>query len=151
LGTPSALPHPNWSQEEILADVRGPLHPLAIQGIQAFNRGDYFAAHEDLEIAWREEAGPLREVYRGILQIGLAYYHIIRGNFPGAVKMFQRSKPWLAPFPAYYRGINIFRLRTEAAQAETELLSLGPEKIKTFNRVLMKPVAVEESPIEDGH
>lgn len=119
--------------------------------MQAFNRGDYFAAHEDLETAWRDETGPLREVYRGILQIGLAYYHILHGNFPGAVKMFQRCKPWLAPFPDFYCGINISRLRLEATSAETELLNLGPEKIKAFNPALMKPVVFENSQIEDGH
>jgi predicted metal-dependent hydrolase len=147
----SDLPHPNWSQAEILAANRGPLHPLAIQGIHAFNRGDFFAAHEYLEIAWREEAGPLREVYRGILQVGLAYYHILRGNYPGAVKMFQRSKPWLAPFPACYRGIDVSRLRIDSSLVETELLQLGPEKFKALNPALMKPVVLQNLPFEDDH
>lgn len=146
LETPSNLPGPNWSQDEILATNHGPLHPFAIQGIQAFNRGQYFEAHEDLEIAWREEIGPVREVYRGILQVGLAYYHILRGNYLGAVKMFRRCKPWLAPFPERFRGIEIARLLNEASEAEAELLLLGAEKLSAFNRALMTPVIFQSPP-----
>jgi uncharacterized protein len=140
LENPPDLPAPKWSQNEILAGNSGLLHPLAIEGINAFNRRDYFEAHEDLEIAWREETQPIREVYRGILQVGLAYYHILHANYRGAVKMFQRSKPWLAPFPVSYRGIDIARLRNDASRAETELLLLGPNKISAFNPALMLPI-----------
>lgn len=136
----SPLPGPHWTQEEILADAVGRIHPDAQKGIEAFNRGDYFQAHEDLETAWRDETSPVRDVYRGILQIGLAYYHILRGNYRGAVKMLRRQKPWLAPFPDQYRGIDLASLKQDAQRAENELLVVGETHISAFNRSLMKPV-----------
>ncbi len=36
------------------------------QGIELINRQEYFAAHELLEIAWREEPAPIRHVISGI-------------------------------------------------------------------------------------
>ena len=53
---------------------------LLLEGIAQFNRGDYWECHETLEALWRREARPLRDLYQGILQVGVACYHIRRGN-----------------------------------------------------------------------
>ena len=140
MDTQENLPGPSWTEAEILAGKEGSLHPDAVKGIEAYNKGDYFLAHEELETAWRDERGPVRDVYRGILQVGLAYYHIQRGNYNGAVKMFRRCKPWLAPFPDNYRGIYVNQLRLDMQKAETELLLLGPERMQFFSPALMTRV-----------
>jgi uncharacterized protein len=74
----------NPSPEEITTGCMGALPPLALRGLELFNQGEYFEAHEALELAWREETGPVRELYRGILQIGwpIIIYcaRIIRGR-----------------------------------------------------------------------
>jgi len=129
-----------WSDRHIEQTCQGALHPLAIRGIALFNARDYFGAHEALETAWREEPGAVRDVYRGILQVGLAYYHIQRLNYRGAVKMFQRCRQWLAPFPDTCRGIDLGQLRSDFLRAEEELLRLGPEKLAYFNHDLLKPL-----------
>ena len=113
---------------------------MAVKGIQFFNRELFFEAHEELELAWREEKGAIRDVYRGILQVGLGYYHILRGNYPGAVKMFLRCRSWLAPYPSNCRGIDLERLRQDYQRAEAELLRLGPQRIAEFNRAYIRPV-----------
>jgi len=38
------------------------------------------------EMAWRQETGPIRELYRGILQVSVAYYHLLHKNYAGARK-----------------------------------------------------------------
>lgn len=133
-------PGPAWSLDEIEASNQGGLHPFALKGFEAFNARDYFQAHEDLETAWRAETGPARDVYRGILQVGLGYYHILRGNYRGAVKMFARCRPWLAPFPDSYLGIDLHRLREDYRRAESELLLLGPVRLHAFDRTLLRPL-----------
>ena len=138
----SADGNPAWTAEEARLACTGELHPLAVKGIEFYNAGDYFMAHEELEIAWREERGPVRDVYRGILQVGLGYYHILRLNYRGAVKMFQRCRQWLDPFPSSCRGVDLDQLRTDYLRAESELLRLGPERLAHFDRSLMKPIAV---------
>ena len=54
-----------------ITDCQGPLHPQAVYGMELFNQGRYFEAHEALEAAWRDESGPVRDLYRGILQVHL--------------------------------------------------------------------------------
>ncbi len=126
--------------EEIRCACEGEIPPLVINGLELFNQGEYFEAHEVLEAAWRAEEGPVRELYRGILQISVAYYHLLRGNYTGASKMFFRSRNWLRPFPDRCRGIDLARFRQDYAQVEEQLRRLGPEHIRHFDRSLLKPI-----------
>lgn len=126
--------------QEIEACCQGVLPPLARSGLELFNAGEYFEAHEALELAWREEQGPVRELYRGILQIAVAYYHILRGNYPGALKMFVKSRTWLAPFPDQCRGVDLLRFRQDYRRVEALLLAAGPLGLEQIDRSLMKPI-----------
>ncbi len=131
------------SPQEIDCACRGKLPPLVCTGLELFNAGEYFDAHEALELAWRAEVGPVRELYRGILQIAVAYYHLLRGNYPGAVKMFLRSRTWLAPFPDYCCGVNLARFRADYSRVEAALLRAGPDGLSNFDSSLLKPVQYE--------
>jgi len=97
------------------------LPQLARRGIEHFNRGEYFAAHEWLELAWREEPRPIRELYRGILQVGVAYYHFQRGNLRGAIRLLERAEGWLRQFPADCQGVDVAGLRRTATDVLRQL------------------------------
>lgn len=133
-----------YAQRAAHADIRDwcekPLPAIAIKGLEEFNRGEYFTAHELLETAWVEEKHPGREMYRAILQIAVAYHHVLRLNFYGAVKMFLRVRQWINPLPEYCRGVDINKLRVDSELVYSELRRLGPEKIREFDISLLKPV-----------
>jgi predicted metal-dependent hydrolase len=124
-------------------DCSAPLHPQAAEGLRLFNAGEYFEAHEALEIAWNEEKGKVRDLYRGILQIAVVYLHITRGNYNGAVKVYGRSQKWMKDWPARCRGIQVEELRRNAKVVIEEVLRLGPGRIGEFDRSLLKPVRWE--------
>ena len=126
--------------EAIKMACQTPLSALGIKGIELFNRGEFFEAHEELESAWNKDSSPGRELYRAILQVAVAYLQIERGNFPGAVKMFQRLRQWIDPLPEECRGVDVARLREQARQAHQALLVLGPQRINQFDRQLFRPV-----------
>lgn len=112
----------------------------AIRGLEEFNRGEYFEAHESLEEAWMGDPTPGRELYRAILQVAVAYFQIKRGNYKGAAKMFLRLRQWIEPLPDECRGVDIAQLRYSAANVHQALLALGPERIGEFDESLLKPV-----------
>ena len=120
-----------------------PLSPLALKGIEAFNRGDYYLAHEELELAWKADEGPGRELYRAILQIAVAYYQIERGNYRGALKMFLRVRQWLSPLPDSCRGVNLGQLKQDANLVHQALVALGPEQVGEVERGLFRPVSFD--------
>jgi predicted metal-dependent hydrolase len=120
------------------------LSELAMRGLSAFNQGDYFEAHEHLEDAWNEEEGPTQELYRGILQVAVAYLQIQRGNFVGAVKMFLRARQWLEPLPEWCRGVNVGLLRVDAEAARLAVMELGPLRLNEFDPSVFRPVEFED-------
>ncbi len=122
------------------AAAEGALSALARQGIALFNRAEYFEAHEALEHAWNDESGPGRELYRGLLQIAVAYLQITRGNYNGAIKIFLRSRQWLDPLPDQCRGVNVAALRHDAAAVRAALETLGPERVGEFDLSLLRPI-----------
>ncbi len=120
-----------------------PLPPLAQAGIELFNQRQYYQCHDALEEAWRQEKSPGRDLYRGILQIGVACYQILRGNYRGAVKMLLRARQWLEPLPDQCQGVNITRLRANAAEIYDSLTALGPNHIEEFDPNLIQPIEYE--------
>lgn len=129
---------------DLSADCKAPLHPHAAEGLRLFNAGKYFEAHEALETAWREEKGKIRDLYRGVLQIGVVYLHITRGNYDGAVKVYIRSQRWLKGWADVCRGIQVGELRRNAERVFEEVKRLGKERIGEFDLARLKPIGWDE-------
>lgn len=124
-------------------DCEGFLPLKAVEGLELFNRGHYWEAHEALEAAWRAETGPVRELYRGVLQAGVVYLHITRQNYAGAMKVYHRSQKWLTLWPDICRGIAIGQLQKDLKNAILEMQALGPDRMSEFDLSLLKPVVYE--------
>ena len=128
-----------------MSDCTGTLHPQAREGLRLFNAGEYFEAHEALEDAWNAEEGTAKNLYRGILQVAVTYLHITRGNYDGAVKVFERSRKWLADIPDVCKGVHVRELREDSEAAIKEVLRLGKERTAEFDVALLKPVKWDET------
>ena len=137
---------------ESTADLcKAPIHPQAAEGLRLFNEGKYFEAHEALEIAWLEEQGKVRELYRGILQIAVVYLHATRRNYNGVIKVYGRSQKWLKDWPEFCRGIDVGQLQRDAKTVLNEINRLGVEHISQFNNSLLKPVRWKENQTAKNH
>ncbi len=124
----------------LAAACAGPLPELARSGIALFNEGKYYQCHDALEEAWRQDEGPGRELYQGLLQVGIAYYQIERGNFRGALKMLLRARQWLEPLPAVCRGVDVAGLRADADRVHAALTELDAARLSEFDRALFRPI-----------
>lgn len=120
------------------------LPPLAIEGVKKFNAGEYYPQHDLFEEQWVNTDGPVRDLYRAVLQVGIAYYQIERGNYRGALKMLQRSVQWLAILPDICQGINVDQLRKDSYTVRAELERLGADRLDELDRGLLKPVLLVE-------
>src|SRR5690606_27214287 len=122
-----------------------PLSPKARAGVEAFNRGDYFEQHELFEEAWIEEPRPIRELYQGILQVGVAFLQIEKGNWAGALKTFRRGLPRLRDLPPVCQGIDVASLRQAAQAIHQEITALGPGRLHEFDRSRFPQIRLAES------
>ncbi len=90
--------------------------PIVALGIERFNQREYFEAHEALESAWRNAFDPNRVIYQGILQIGVGFYHLLRGNKTGAIQVLQRGLEALRGAPDRFYDYDLARLIRETQQ-----------------------------------
>ena len=133
------IPDPD-KQHQLICDCDQPLPPLAQRGVDAFNAGDYYAQHDLFEEQWVNTTSPVRDLYRAILQVGIAYYQIQRGNHRGALKMLQRSVQWLTILPDICQTIDIAQLRQDSYTVRATLEHLGADRLHEFDPALLKPI-----------
>ena len=101
-------------------------------GLDAYDRGDYFLAHELLEPAWMgTDDLPERELLQGLIKLAAAHVHGVRGNAAGVVKNLQGAMERLAE-----AGTSGERLGLDAAMLVAEI-----------ERRLAGVVAAEDPPI----
>jgi predicted metal-dependent hydrolase len=83
--------------------------PSLVEAAQLYRRGSYFVCHEVLEELWRETEGPLREFYRGLIQVVVGLYHARRGNFVGGRNVLARGLARIERYPSPCAGMDVAR------------------------------------------
>jgi predicted metal-dependent hydrolase len=103
------------AREATLADVSRIDPPGAFRrGIEQFNAGRFFEAHETWEEVWLRSSEPEKTFLQGIIQMAAAFHHYSRGNTRGARSLLEASLARLARFPSAHRGMQLAALRAEA-------------------------------------
>ena len=65
-------------------------------GVDAYERGDFFEAHEILEPAWMGTADiGERELYQGLIKVAAGFVHAVRGNPPGIARNLEGARSLL--------------------------------------------------------
>jgi hypothetical protein len=99
-----------------------------------FNGEQFFECHESFEEIWQEEQGPVRDLYKGLIQIAAAFVHISRANFFGADRLSRTGLGYLAPYRAEgAMGFDVDAIMTAAEDAHGRVLSLGRGRIESFD------------------
>jgi predicted metal-dependent hydrolase len=111
-------------------------------GIHQFNAHEYFECHETLEGIWNLEPGPVRTLYKGILQVGVGCYHLLRGNYRGTTLKLESGADYLEAFAPRCMQVDVAGLIAQARRLREEVVRLGPERIADVERSLLPHIAV---------
>ena len=95
-------------------------------GINLFNAGQYFEAHEAWEELWRQTEGPLRLYYQGLIQTSVGLHHLGTGNLNGARAQLGKALQKLEQYPEAFCRIDN---RTLIAGIQSTLHDLTPRSI----------------------
>ena len=101
-------------------------------GLEAYDRGDAFLAHELLEPAWmgtRDTAE--RELLQGLIKLAAAFVHAARGNAAGVTKNLRGARERLA----------------SAGDAGRRFGIDGPGLFAAIDARLASPIEVDDPPI----
>ena len=99
------------------------------EGLAAYDRGDFFEAHELLEPAWMGTADAAeRDLLQGLIKLAAAFVHDVRGNPLGLAKNLTGACERLAAArdaQANADGVELAAL-VEAIEARLRLLAADP-------------------------
>lgn len=103
---------------------------LMVRAFEQFNRGEYWKQHETLEAVWRAETNlSIRNLLKGIIQVGVGFHHLSRRNFNGVMKVLARGIVYLKPYAPECYEVNVLRLIREASEIYRRAQELGPERL----------------------
>jgi predicted metal-dependent hydrolase len=119
-----------------------PPPPGLLAGAREFNRGEFFECHETLEELWMRESRPVRKLYQGILQIGVAFYHLRAGRYRPVVFLLDRASDYLQPFAPTCMGVDVNHLLDGAARCLAQVKGLGPSSLDWFDWSMVPKVEI---------
>jgi len=97
-----------------------------------FNHHLFFEVHEVLEAQWRGEHDPPRIFLQGLIQVAVAFYHLERRNFRGAVSLLHDGLEKIMPYRPSFLGVELQEFVTRLLTCHSELQRLGPEHCDQF-------------------
>lgn len=150
---PKAPPKPERPRDELgrplARDAENRLHmedydALSVEqnhrlGVEHFNAGRFFPAHEAWETCWKQMKGTDEaEFFKGLSQLGAGYVHLGRGNPHGAMTLMRRGAGRIGRYGREHRGVRALDLaeiagahadRIEGATAADSKASIDAPKI----------------------
>jgi uncharacterized protein len=89
------------------------------RGLELIRAGEFFAAHEELEDAWREAPAAERDFLQGLVHVAVAWYQAGRGNRVGCARQLEKAQRRLAPYAPSHRDVDVAVLLRQLADAES--------------------------------
>ena len=79
-------------------------------GLELIRRGEYFAAHEELELVWRAAPPEERDFFHGLVHVAVAWYQAGRGKPIATERQLAKAIRRLEPFAPRHRGVDVAAL-----------------------------------------
>lgn len=81
---------------------------LLARGVELFNGGLYWEAHEAWEEAWTPDRhGPDRGFYKGLIQVAAGCLHSTRANRRGTLNKWRGGLAYLRPYLPAHQGLDL--------------------------------------------
>ena len=112
-----------------------------LAGVELIRRGEYFAAHEELELAWRAAPRDERDFFQGLVHVAVAWYQAGRGRQIGTERQLAKAIRRLTPYAPAHRGLDLDSL---LAQLKDALEVAQAERLEEAVRIDLHPVELVE-------
>lgn len=104
------------------------------RGLELIRAGEYFAAHEELEDAWRAAPAEDRDFLQGLVHVAVAWYQAGRGNRVGCERQLAKALRRLARYGPSHRGVELTAVLGSVAAA-AGVVDAGSLELPPLSRV----------------
>jgi predicted metal-dependent hydrolase len=87
------------------------------RGLALIRAGEFFAAHEELELAWRAAPQEERDFFQGLVHVAVAWYQAGRGNRVGCERQLAKALRRLGPYAPSHRSVDVASLLGQVTAA----------------------------------
>lgn len=102
------------------------------RGLGLLARGEFFAAHEELEIAWRAAEPGERDFFQGLVHVAVAWYQAGRSNRAGCERQLEKAARRLQPYAPAHRRLDVATLLEVVGEARGSFPHLpSPRLLRT--------------------
>jgi predicted metal-dependent hydrolase len=99
---------------------------LLEEGRRAFNRGEFYEAHEFWEEVWNVIDDPERTWIQGLIQAATGLHKLVREQYTPARTLFAKALAKLADAPPDFAGYDVGKLREQLpAVKDPHAIKLG--------------------------
>ena len=118
--------------------------PRYLEGIEHFNKCDFFEAHEVWEELWADTQGASRRFYQGLIQVAVCLHHFGNGNIRGAKKLYYGCRGYLEEYQPTYLDLNLDKLLADLETCCREIIDSKEE----FPKIEIVPDLIPEIHLE---
>jgi predicted metal-dependent hydrolase len=119
--------------------------PRYLEGIEHFNKCDFFEAHEVWEELWADTQGEPRRFYQGLIQVAVCLHHFGNGNIRGAKKLYVGCRGYLASYRPRHLGLDLDKLFAQLEVCCREIM----ESQEEFPRIEIVPDLIPEIHLDE--
>lgn len=130
------------TRAQVLPKIAIPFAEEGRHGIDLYNDGQYWEAHEAWEVIWHKKSGREKSFYQGMIHVAAGMLKINRAQFEGAHSQLTRALERFAVAGPMETGTNDEAFRKRAAACRDEVLRLGPADLEQFDRKLYPVIEI---------
>ena len=91
---------------------------LFLRGLDEYDKGEYFEAHEAWEDLWSDYNFSDRQFIQGLIQLSVSFVHLGNGNLTGAKNLLKKCQQKFEDYNGMHRDINLLDLKSSIEVVE---------------------------------
>jgi hypothetical protein len=116
---------------------------LFLKGVELFNSGSHWEAHEVFEDVWRVQTGDAKKLAQGFVQLAAAFSYIKKQRYDSILYLFDKSAEKFAATPHLLPGATIPQLVDAIKVARAEVERMGAAGLDKFSQSLYPHIVID--------
>jgi uncharacterized protein len=104
--------------------------PDYLRGVELLLAGEWFAAHEAFEDAWRRAEPAERDFLQGLVHVAVAWYQAGRGRRVGCERQLEKAARRLRPYAPAHARLDVAALLESVDDARGRFPALPPPRVR---------------------